>query len=181
MKKLILIALVICTSICYAANTADDRTVSFGVRVGENNSTGRIPGFSFNAGFHIGGIVDIKLPKSFRIEAGVLFTTKGYLYYHSSRQTAYDPDITYEIMRHVYYLEIPVMAKYVAKINDDFNIHFGIGGAIGFNLFTTDSYFDDGKPILKRSGTSSYWELEPVVGIDISNLSYYEYSKLLYL
>lgn len=146
MKKLLLltIALIGSTSI-YA------QTVTYGVKAGVNFSTfsatfDNLTGTSSSlTGFHVGGVVDFRFNKSFSIQPGILYSTKGgssTTPNDGSQQVALSASkVTFN------YLEIPVNFLYHAVVRKG-SIFIGGGPYVGFGLsgsapLTTD---ENGQP-----------------------------------
>ncbi len=99
MKKLLLTAAAV-----FAFGFANAQEVKFGVKAGLNMTT--ITGGEFSggtkAGFHIGGLAEIKLTDKFAIQPELLFSTKG------SSYAFFGIDVDQNLS----YVDMPVMAKY---------------------------------------------------------------------
>lgn len=157
MRKLIAIAAV---ALCAASANAQvsfwdtntpEKTITIGPRVGLNISsmTGDIDDAKSKVGFNIGAAVEFNFIKSFGINTGLFYTTKGY-------KESYDGD---KLTANAGYLEIPVMASYRLNFTEDtqLQVNFGPYFAYGINGKTTvkidgdktkyDTFGDDG---LKR-------------------------------
>jgi hypothetical protein len=125
MKKLLFtIALLTVTALTFA------QTINFGIRAGLNLSKQSADnannyGASSLAGFNAGGIVDIGF-KSFSIQPGVFFSTKG------EKNTPEGENIAYKTTLN--YIEVPVNLLYKSTIAAKTNIHFGGGPYIAYGL-----------------------------------------------
>ncbi len=152
MRKLIAIAAVaLCAASANAqvsfwdANTPE-KTINIGPRVGLNISsiTGDIEDVKSKVGFNIGAAVEFNLIKSFGINTGLFYTTKG------TKTKGVD------ITANAGFLEIPVMASYRLNFTEDtqLQVNFGPYFAYGINGKTTvkedgdkrkyDTFGDDG-------------------------------------
>ena len=132
MKKLLLLTIALIGSAGIYA-----QTISYGVKAGVNFSTfsatfDNLTGTSASlTGFHVGGVVDLRFNKSFSIQPGILYSTKG----GSSTTTEDDGQaigltaskITFN------YLEIPINFLYHAAVRKG-SIFIGGGPYVGFGL-----------------------------------------------
>jgi len=146
MKKLLLLTI----ALIGAASTYA-QTISYGVKAGVNFSTfsatvSNLTGTSASlTGFHVGGVVDLKFNKSFSIQPGILYSTKG-----GSSTTAGDgsQDVALSASKVTFnYLEIPVNFLYHAPVRKG-SVFIGGGPYVGFGLsgsapLTTD---ENGQP-----------------------------------
>lgn len=127
--KIVLVVLVSMVSLQSYAQT-------FGVKAGLSLSNMKIKDndntysndYKANTGFHIGATVDIPVYKFISFETGILLTTKGYYYevksdFSSSKFT-----------NNLYYLDIPLTAKFSAKLSEKINLYGAFGPYIGFGL-----------------------------------------------
>ena len=132
MKKLLLLTIALIGSAGIYA-----QTISYGVKAGVNFSTFSASIDNITAtsksltGFHVGGVVDFGVSKSFSIQPGILYSTKG------GSSNAVDDDsqsvgasaskITFN------YLEIPVNFLYRAPVHKG-SVFIGGGPYVAFGL-----------------------------------------------
>jgi len=90
---------------------------NFGIKAGVNFSNAKITmgntimseDFLWNTGFHIGPIVDFPVSKSFSVETGAIFNTKGY---HTNSQTSFlGISLGAKSKTSLTYIDIPITAK----------------------------------------------------------------------
>ena len=147
MKKisLLLVALFISISFYGQAwdNSKPDKRFTFGIRVGASLSStaekewiGKewIP-YEMNYhhynlkskwGFHAGLNVDVNITKSFAVETGLLYTTKGC----KGEESTTNDNETFEF----HYIQLPVLALFRLHIADDMHIQLKGGGYCAFNF-----------------------------------------------
>lgn len=126
MRKLFLVMIII-TMAC----GADAQGFSWGVRAGLNiptmgeKSKGDA-GFDYKSktGFHVGVITDFSLSKSFYIQPGLYFTTKG---------TKMKMDET-TLKANLSYLQIPVLASYRFDLGGNMKLHINAGPYVGYGI-----------------------------------------------
>ncbi|MBL4745473.1 MAG: PorT family protein [Flavobacteriaceae bacterium] len=113
MKKIFLTAMVAVLSVVSIHAQA-----SFGVKAGVNlsNFTGDVEDNSSLTGFHIGGVVEIKLSDKFSLQPELLLVSQGASF-------EYDDGEFYSSDINLTYLNIPVMAKYY--VMDGLSLEFG--------------------------------------------------------
>ncbi len=124
MKKIILTTVAV-FALCFA----NAQEVKFGIKAGLNlsNLTSDVDGNSTKVGFQGGGLVDIKVSEKFSVQPEVLYSLQG---------TKYD-DAGTDIDFTLYYLNIPVMAKYY--LADGFSLE--AGPQIGFLLSAKAKFY----------------------------------------
>ncbi|GHT68328.1 hypothetical protein FACS189452_07780 [Bacteroidia bacterium] len=123
-----------------ASATAQDKSVSFGVRAGANLSTQRVnyddmpsdanDDVGFGLGFHVGAVVDINFANYFYFTPGLLFTTKGY------KSEGDD----YKSTLNLYYLDVPLMVSFGYPVTDDFKLKASVGPVLGVGLFGSEKW-----------------------------------------
>jgi opacity protein-like surface antigen len=112
MKKLFIAAIAV-----LAFGSANAQETKFGVKAGLNfsNFTGDVENNSMKVGFHVGGLVNIKVSDKFAVQPELLYSGQG---------AKFDGGVTVSAD----YLNIPVMAQF--KIADKFSLE--AGPQIGF-------------------------------------------------
>jgi len=146
MKKLLLLTIAVIGSA-----TTFAQTINYGVKAGVNFSTfsatvSNITGTSASlTGFHVGGVVDFKFNKSFSIQPGILYSTKGG---SSTTSDNGDQSVSLAASKVTFnYLEIPINFLYHAAVRKG-SVFIGGGPYVAFGLsgsapLTTD---ENGQP-----------------------------------
>lgn len=138
------------SSSSFFSTEKESTPVTLGLRGGLNisNFGGDALDIDSKLGFNAGVNVDIPIVKSFGIQTGLFYTSKG------AKQSAENNDNDAEVKVNEAYLQIPVLASYRYYIKDDvrweFNagpyLAFGVGGKLkeSWNNISTESdWFDD--------------------------------------
>lgn len=142
MKKILLLA-----AFAFLTSFGYSQTISYGIDAGlnitkipfeENAALASLSAFSipvsngYVSGFHVGVLMDIKF-KSFSIQPGALFTTKGG--YLSTEEKSPETTSSFILKSKMIlnYIEVPVNVLYRIPVGKG-NIFFGGGPYIGFGL-----------------------------------------------
>ncbi|MDY0090170.1 MAG: porin family protein [Flavobacteriaceae bacterium] len=112
MKKIILSILAV-----VAFGTANAQDIKFGAKAGLNisNLTGDTEDTKSKIGFHLGGVIEIKITDKFSVQPELLFSTQGAKYEES--ESFGGESYKYETTMKLNYLNIPIMAKYYVAEN----------------------------------------------------------------
>lgn len=144
MKKLLVV--IVCALATIGGVNA--QSVSIGVRAGlnvanaggdfkDNKYYGEDTDFKSKVGFHVGVIADIELSKSFYLQPGLYFSTKGLKAEDKGNSAEYSEELNYNLN----YLELPILASYRFNISDNVKWHINAGPyfalGVGGKLKTT--------------------------------------------
>ena len=120
MKRIALLIVTLLVSMNFYAqlwdNSKPDQRFTFGVRAGANLSTLTEFDTDSNLGFHGGLVMDYNIVKSFAVETGLYYTSKGFK--HDKYGKSYE----------LGYLQIPVLAKLRLHVSDDVHVQVKGGG-----------------------------------------------------
>lgn len=165
MKKIILSMILAVCAVAVSAQRATsssttffsaektDQPVTFGVRVGGNlSSIGGDLGKVYDKskfGFHAGVSVDIPILKSFGINTGLYYVTKGAKFTDGDDEGDIDyKTATYKV--NTGYLEIPILASYRYNFTDDVRLEIDLGPYIAYGI--NGKYKVDGGEAEDREG-----------------------------
>lgn len=128
MKRIVLLIVTLLVSMNFYAqlwdNSKPDQRFTFGVRAGANMSTMTEIGFDNMWGFHGGLAMDYNIVKSFAVETGLFYTSKGFKHNKYSKNYAFG------------YLQIPILAKLRLPVSDD--VHFQVKGGGYFDYLINE-------------------------------------------
>lgn len=133
MRNFTRIALVILISMVSLQSYAQ----TFGVKAGVNFANQSINFYDDTdiiLGYHIGGSIDIHLYKFLSIETGALLSTKGHKTDVFVRENSYDPEKTVTFKTKLYYIDIPVSAKFKCKVSKSVYLYGLVGEYISIGL-----------------------------------------------
>lgn len=156
MKKLLVI--IVCALATISGVNAQG--VSFGVRAGlnvanaggdfkDNKNYGEDMDFKSKVGFHVGVIADIELSKSFYLQPGLYFSTKGLKAEDKDNDADYSEKLNYNLN----YLELPILASYRFNISDNvkWQINAGPYFALGVGGKMKTTVTDEGEKMEYKS------------------------------
>jgi len=149
MKKLLLLVTALIGSASIYA-----QTISYGIKAGVNFSTfsASIDNISATSksltGFHVGGVIDFGFTKSFSIQPGILYSTKGgssnAVDDGSQAVGASASKVTFN------YLEIPVNFLYRASVRKG-SVFIGGGPYVAFGLSGSAPFTDNNGPTTNQT------------------------------
>ncbi len=119
-----------------------DKRFTFGVRAGINFSSAAVDkkapnpwfvsGVKSKMGFHVGGIVDYNVIKSFAIESGLFFSSKVFEFDYGVDGLNSIDEYTEKSKRN--YLQIPLLGKCMFPVAENLQLQVNVGGYFGYNI-----------------------------------------------